>query len=88
LRRGSFILKNISLLGSTGYIGINSLKVIKGNPDRYRIVALGAGKNIDLLLNQIKEFRPRFAAVINSDLAKDLKIRIPFARSWRKAMPG
>jgi 1-deoxy-D-xylulose-5-phosphate reductoisomerase len=76
LKRGSFILKNISLLGSTGYIGINSLKVIKGNPDRYRIVALGAGKNIDLLLNQIKEFRPRFAAVINSDLAKELKIRL------------
>ncbi len=69
-------MKNICLLGSTGYIGINSLKVIKGNQERYRIVALGAGKNIDLLLNQIKEFKPRFAAVINSDLAKDLKIRL------------
>jgi len=69
-------LKNICLLGSTGYIGINSLKVIRGNPDRYRIIALGAGRNIDLLAEQIREFKPPFAAVINSDLAKELKIRL------------
>jgi 1-deoxy-D-xylulose-5-phosphate reductoisomerase len=69
-------LKNICLLGSTGYIGTNSLKVIKESPERYRIVALGAGRNIDLLLNQIKEFKPQFAAVINSDLANDLKTRL------------
>jgi 1-deoxy-D-xylulose-5-phosphate reductoisomerase len=69
-------LKNICLLGSTGYIGINSLKVIRGNLDRYRIIALGAGRNIDLLAEQIMEFKPPFAAVINSDLAKKLKIRL------------
>ena len=69
-------MKNICLLGSTGYIGINSLKVIRGNPDRYRIIALGAGRNIDLLAEQIREFKPPFAAVINSDLAKELKIRL------------
>ncbi|MBC8457732.1 MAG: 1-deoxy-D-xylulose-5-phosphate reductoisomerase [Deltaproteobacteria bacterium] len=69
-------MKNICLLGSTGYIGINSLRVIKDNQERYRIVALGAGKNIDLLLTQIKEFKPRFAAVINSDLANELKSRL------------
>ena len=69
-------MKNICLLGSTGYIGTNSLKVIKESPERYRIVALGAGRNIDLLINQIKEFKPQFAAVINSDLANDLKTRL------------
>ena len=69
-------MKNICLLGSTGYIGINSLKVIRGNPDRYRIIALGAGRNIDLLAEQIREFKPPFAAVINSDLAKELKTRL------------
>jgi 1-deoxy-D-xylulose-5-phosphate reductoisomerase len=69
-------LKNICLLGSTGYIGTNSLKVIKESPERYRIVALGAGRNIDLLINQIKEFKPQFAAVINSDLANELKTRL------------
>jgi 1-deoxy-D-xylulose-5-phosphate reductoisomerase len=74
--RSYLVLKNICLLGSTGYIGVNSLKVIRGNPDRYRIIALGAGRNIDLLAEQIREFRPSFAAVFNSDLAKELKIRL------------
>ncbi len=69
-------MKNICLLGSTGHIGINSLEVIRGNPDRYRIMALGAGKNIDLLAEQIREFKPPFAAVINSDVAKELRIRL------------
>jgi 1-deoxy-D-xylulose-5-phosphate reductoisomerase len=69
-------LKKICLLGSTGYIGVNSLKVIRGNPNRYRIVALGAGKNIDLLLDQIKEFKPRFAAVLSAELARELKIKL------------
>ncbi len=66
-------MKNICLLGSTGYIGTNALKIIRNNPDRYRIIALGGGRNIDLLLNQIKEFKPLFAVVINSHLANKLK---------------
>jgi len=69
-------LKNICLLGSTGYIGTNSLTVIRKNPDEYRVIALGAGKNLDILAEQIKEFEPRFAAVINSDLARELKARL------------
>jgi 1-deoxy-D-xylulose-5-phosphate reductoisomerase len=69
-------LKNICLLGSTGYIGTNSLTVIRKNPDEYRIIALGAGKNLDILAEQIEEFKPRFAAVINSDLARELKTRL------------
>ncbi len=69
-------MKNICLLGSTGYIGINSLEVIRKNPDRYRVVALGAGRNTGLLAEQIRELQPTFAAVINSDLAKELKTRL------------
>jgi 1-deoxy-D-xylulose-5-phosphate reductoisomerase len=71
-----FSLKNICLLGSTGYIGTNALTIIRNNPDRYRIIALGGGRNIDLLLNQIKEFKPLFAVVINSDLANELKSKL------------
>jgi len=66
-------LKNICLLGSTGYIGTNALTIIKNNPERYKVIALGGGRNIDLLLNQIKEFKPLFAVVINSHLANKLK---------------
>lgn len=69
-------MKNICLLGSTGYIGINALNVIKGNPELYNIISLGAGENINLLSNQIKEFNPKYAAVINSNLAKELKKKL------------
>jgi 1-deoxy-D-xylulose-5-phosphate reductoisomerase len=66
-------LKNICLLGSTGYIGNNAIEVIKENPEEYRIVALGAGRNIELLGSQIEELKPRFAAVVNARLADELK---------------
>ena len=69
-------MKNICLLGSTGYIGTNALKIVRNNPDKYRIIALGGGRNIDLLLNQIKEFKPRYAVVINSHLADQLKSKL------------
>ena len=69
-------MKNICLLGSTGYIGTNALTIIRNNPDRYRIIALGGGRNIDLLLNQIKEFKPLYAVVINSHLADQLKSKL------------
>ena len=71
-----FSLKNICLLGSTGYIGTNALTIIRNNPDRYQIIALGGGRNIDLLLNQIKEFKPLFAVVIDSHLANELKSKL------------
>lgn len=69
-------MKNLSLLGSTGYIGTHALRVIKRNPEHYRVIALGAGKNIDLLVQQIQEFKPSFAAVKNSRLANELRTRL------------
>ncbi|MEA3361257.1 MAG: 1-deoxy-D-xylulose-5-phosphate reductoisomerase [Thermodesulfobacteriota bacterium] len=69
-------MKNICLLGSTGYIGINALNIIRGNPGRYNIISLGAGENADLLLSQIKEFKPKYAAIINNDLAEELKKKL------------
>jgi 1-deoxy-D-xylulose-5-phosphate reductoisomerase len=73
-------LKNICLLGSTGYIGNSAIEVIKENPEQYRIIALGAGRNIELLCNQIEELKPRFAAVVNSELAAKLKALL--ANRW------
>jgi len=68
-------MKNIAIIGSTGSIGANALKVIEANPDRYRVVALAAGTNIDLLLKQIEQFRPLAAAVMDGVLAEDLRRR-------------
>ncbi len=69
-------MKKIALLGSTGSIGVNGLEVIRANPEKYKVVALGAGRNIDLLLQQIEEFRPVAVSVLEERLASLLKDRI------------
>lgn len=65
-------MKKITILGSTGSIGVNALKVIKANPDEYQVVALAAGKNIKQLLKQIEVFHPKAVAVAEKDTAKAL----------------
>jgi 1-deoxy-D-xylulose-5-phosphate reductoisomerase len=68
-------MKKIVVLGSTGSIGVNALNVIRANPEKYRVVALAAGKNIELLLNQIGVFQPMAVAVLDEALALELKKR-------------
>jgi len=53
-------VKRLAVLGSTGSIGQQTLQVVRALPNRFRIVGLAAGKNVDLLERQIKEFKPRF----------------------------
>jgi 1-deoxy-D-xylulose-5-phosphate reductoisomerase len=69
-------MKRIAILGSTGSIGVTALKVIKANPEKYRVIALAAGKNIELLQKQIKDFRPKAVAVLEEALASKLKGQI------------
>jgi len=56
-------MKRIAILGSTGSIGVNTLKVISHFPDRFRVIGLTTNSNIELLSEQIKEFKPRFVCV-------------------------
>ncbi len=67
-------MKNISILGSTGSIGVQSLDVIK--KCGYKAVALTANNNVSLMENQIREFSPFCAALLDSDAANDLRIRV------------
>lgn len=69
-------MKKIAILGSTGSIGRSTLEVIAQNRDRFRVVALAAGSNIDLLEQQIKTFSPDIAAVADADAAYVLNKRI------------
>jgi 1-deoxy-D-xylulose-5-phosphate reductoisomerase len=69
-------LKRIAILGSTGSIGRSALQVVEQFPDRLQVVALAAGRNIDLLAEQIHRFRPRLAAVLDLQLTKDLTSRL------------
>ena len=55
--------RTLTILGSTGSIGTNTLDVVRQNPTQFRVFALVAGRNIDLLTQQIQEFRPSVAVV-------------------------
>ena len=65
-------VKQIAILGSTGSIGVNTLDVIRAHPDRFRVVALTAAKQVDLLANQCAEFRPAIAVVADAQGAARL----------------
>ena len=65
-------MKHISILGSTGSIGTQTLDVVRTNCD-ICVEALAAGRNIGLLLEQIKEFQPKLVCVFDADKAKELE---------------
>lgn len=56
-------------MGSTGSIGVSTLQVVEQFPEHFQVIALAAGRNADLLINQIRRFRPRLAAVMDQELA-------------------
>lgn len=70
-------MKRISLLGSTGSIGVNTLNVIRHLGEGFQIVALAAHSNIDKLEEQAKEFNPELIAVYDARKAKELRKRLP-----------
>jgi 1-deoxy-D-xylulose-5-phosphate reductoisomerase len=65
-------LKKVSILGSTGSIGTQTLEVISQFPGKFEVTALGAGSNIELLKNQIEKFQPKIAVVKNEEYADKL----------------
>ena len=68
-------MKNIAILGSNGSIGTQTLDVARKNED-LRVVAVSAGKSVEKLEEQIREFHPILAAVWDEKAARDLKTRI------------
>jgi len=68
-------MHNISILGSTGSIGTQTLEIVRANPD-LNVCALSCDRNIDLVEKQIREFKPEIVAVFNKDAADTLAIRI------------
>ena len=67
--------QNITVLGSTGSIGVSTLDVIRRHPDRYQAFALCAHSQVDKLFEQCLEFRPRFAVLRDAPLAAELAVR-------------
>lgn len=66
-------MKEVAILGSTGSIGTNTLDVIRSAPGRFRVSALAAGGNLDLLESQVREFSPPLVSVRGPEEARRLK---------------
>ena len=66
-------MKKISILGSTGSIGTQTLDVVRNLPGEFKICALAANSNIELFSQQIEEFQPELAVLADEDAYKKLK---------------
>ncbi|MBM4326248.1 MAG: 1-deoxy-D-xylulose-5-phosphate reductoisomerase [Deltaproteobacteria bacterium] len=69
-------MKRIAILGSTGSIGVQTLDVVRRNPDLFRVEALAAGSRLDLLEGQVREFQPSVVSVADEAIARELKQRL------------
>ena len=76
-------MKKISLLGSTGSIGVNTLDVVERYPEKFQVCALSAGSNVELFARQIRKFKPRLVALFDvtkidilRELVADLDVEI------------
>jgi len=70
-------MKRLAVLGSTGSIGTSTLDLVRAHPDRFRVVALAAGRNLDLLCRQIEEHRPAMVSVTANGDAELLAAEFP-----------
>ena len=65
--------RRITVLGSTGSIGTQGLEVVQNHMDKFEIVGLSAGKNVELLAQQVNKFRPKKVSVVDENSASKLK---------------
>lgn len=69
-------VKRLAVLGSTGSIGRQTLDVVRALPEHFRVVGLAAGKNLDLLAEQVSKFKPEFVGYAASGDDKEIKKRL------------
>lgn len=70
-------MKHISILGSTGSIGKQTLEVVSEHPELFRVVGLSAGGNWEILLEQIRQYKPMIVSVATKELADKIKAHAP-----------
>jgi len=71
------VATTVAVLGSTGSVGTQALEVIAADPDRYEVVALGAARSVDLLVEQAHAVHPKVVAIADATRASELRERVP-----------
>ncbi len=81
-------VQSLTILGSTGSIGVSTLDVVARHPDRFRVLALSANTQSDLLFEQCGRFRPRYAVAVDAHAASTLRERLRNAGSDTEVLSG
>jgi 1-deoxy-D-xylulose-5-phosphate reductoisomerase len=71
-----FLMKHIAILGSTGSIGQSTLSVVESHPDRFQVIALAAGRNVDAAFEQVRRWKPRLVSMAAANDAEILETRL------------
>jgi 1-deoxy-D-xylulose-5-phosphate reductoisomerase len=80
--------QKVSVLGSTGSIGVNTLDVVERNRDRYRITALTANRNVDLLARQCAKFDAELAVIADATLEDELSVALKAVGARAQVLSG
>ena len=72
-------MKKLAILGSTGSIGQSTLRIVESYPDRFSVVSLAAGRNLEVVFEQCQRWRPRVVSVADEALAESLRHRLQTA---------
>ncbi len=81
-------MQNVTILGSTGTIGLQTLDVIARHANAYKVYALAANSNVDALLKQCLEVKPAFAVLLDEKSAQDLRGKLKAHNSATQALAG
>ena len=81
-------VQSLTILGSTGSIGVSTLDVVARHPDRFRVVALSAHTHADRLFEQCARFRPRYAVAVDGGAAVTLRERLRSAGFGTEVLSG
>ncbi|HHW7569810.1 TPA: 1-deoxy-D-xylulose-5-phosphate reductoisomerase [Mannheimia haemolytica] len=81
-------MKKLVILGSTGSIGKSTLSVVEHNPNQYGVFALVGGKNVELMLEQCRQYQPTFAAMDDEKAAQALKTALATLGSKTEVLAG
>ena len=82
------MIKYITVLGSTGSIGVNTLDVVSRHPDQFKVFALTGASQVDLMFKQCMQFQPLFAVMVREDAASLLSERLQAEDSSTQVLAG
>lgn len=76
LEKSTEQVRRIAILGSTGSIGVSTLKIVEAYPDRFSVTSIAAGKNVNVAFEQCRRWKPRLVSMATEELAAELRQRL------------